>query len=81
VLTGIYELLQVPHPCVVTDLWLLCEIFFLPPFNPLTLEKREKRIEREGKKSLNKVRGWKQGDVIVKLLRHIKFLGANLIFV
>jgi hypothetical protein len=30
---------------------------FFHPFNPLTLDRREKQIERTGKRSLNKVRG------------------------
>jgi hypothetical protein len=41
---------------------------FFHPFSPLTLDKREKRIERKGKRSLNKVRDQKRGDVIVRLL-------------
>ena len=43
-------------------LWVLLSSTFLYPFNLLTLAKREKRIERKGKRSLNKVRGQKQGD-------------------
>lgn len=54
-------------------LWLICGFFYLPPFstpfstlsvNPLTLDKREERIE--GKTML--------------LLNYFKFLGASLIF-
>lgn len=49
--------------------------FFLPspslffyPFNPLTVVKRwEKGIERKGKKSPNKGRGQKRGDIIRQL--------------
>jgi hypothetical protein len=41
-------------------LWLLCGFFFLPPlsppFQPLTLDRRAKRIERKG------------GDIILRLL-------------
>jgi hypothetical protein len=32
---------------------------FLPPFGPLTLDRREKRIKGKGKNSLNKIRGEK----------------------
>ena len=42
--------------------------FFFHLFNPLTLDRRERRIERKRKRSLNKVRGWEGGDVIVRLL-------------
>jgi hypothetical protein len=35
------------------------------PFSPLTLDRREKRTERKGKRSLNKVRGWEEGGYIV----------------
>lgn len=56
--------------CKCGGLLLLRGFFFLPPssprffhpFNPLTLDKREKRVEGKGKTSLNKVRGWKAGD-------------------
>jgi hypothetical protein len=41
---------------------------FFHPFNPQTLDKRDKRPERNGKRSLNKVRGWKVDDVITRLL-------------
>jgi hypothetical protein len=55
---------------------LLCGFFFLPPFstpflphfNLLTLNKREKWIERREKRPQYKVRGEKGGDVIIKLL-------------
>jgi hypothetical protein len=53
--------------------------FFFHPFNPLTLYKRGKRIEK--KRPLNKVRGLKGGHV--PLLPDdwgVKFLGASLIF-
>lgn len=36
--------------------------------NPLTLHKREKRIERKGKCSLNKFKGGKGVNVIIRLL-------------
>jgi hypothetical protein len=38
--------------------------FFIHRLNPLTLEKREERIEGKGKRSLNKV-GWEGGDIII----------------
>jgi hypothetical protein len=38
---------------------------FFSPFNPLTLDMREK--QRKGERSLNKVRGWKGGNVTVRL--------------
>lgn len=37
-------------------------------FNSLTLDKREKRMEREGKRSLNKVRCQKEGGIILRVL-------------
>lgn len=42
--------------------------FFFHLFNPLTLGRRGRRIERKRKRSLNKVGDWKGGDVIVRLL-------------
>lgn len=51
---------------------LLSEFFFLSfsfyPFKPLVLDRREKRIERRGKRCLYKVRDQKRGNVIVRLL-------------
>jgi hypothetical protein len=41
---------------------------FFQPFNPLTLEKREKMIEGKGKKSLNKVRGQRGVMLSIRLL-------------
>jgi hypothetical protein len=41
---------------------------FFSPFNPLPLDKREKRTEGKGKLSLSKVRGPKGGDVVIRLL-------------
>lgn len=38
---------------------------FLLPSQPLTLDKRLKRIERKGKRSLDKVRDPKEGDLII----------------
>ena len=42
--------------------------FFFCPFNPLTLDEKEKRIERKEKIFLNKVRGQKWDDITVRLL-------------
>jgi hypothetical protein len=42
--------------------------FFFHPFNILSLDKREKRIERKGKRSLNKVSGQERSDVSLILL-------------
>lgn len=36
------------------------------PFNPLTLDRREKRAERKGKRSLDKARVQKGGDAILR---------------
>jgi hypothetical protein len=58
---------------------LFCAIFFPPPFstffchpgNTITLDKRDlkkRRIEKKEKRSLNKVRDPKEGDVILRLL-------------
>jgi hypothetical protein len=52
---------------------------FFYPFSPLTLDKKGKRIEGKGKRSLNKVRGWKWGNYFL-LIRDIEFLRASLIF-
>jgi hypothetical protein len=38
------------------------------PSSPLTVDKREKRIERKGKRSLNKVRDGKGSNIIFRLL-------------
>lgn len=38
------------------------------PFDPLTLDKTEERIERKEKRSLSKVRCQKGGDFIARLL-------------
>jgi hypothetical protein len=48
-----------PNVAVYATLWLLSSSppLFSHPFNPLTLDRREKRIEGKGKRSLNKVRG------------------------
>jgi hypothetical protein len=43
-------------------------LFFFHPFNLLTLDKREERIARKGRRSLNKVRGGKVADVIIRIL-------------
>jgi hypothetical protein len=48
-------------------------LFHLSPlffhlFNPLTFDKREKGIEGKGKRSLNKVWGWKGGSVLIRPL-------------
>ena len=59
-------------PCLL----LFCGFLFLFPFptlfllpcQPLTLDRREERMERKGKRSLNRVRGWKEGDIIFRLL-------------
>jgi hypothetical protein len=67
---------------------LFCGFFFLPPFyllflslfQPLTLDKREKRIERRGKRSLNKVKGESLLLDCLLLIRGTEFLGASLIF-
>lgn len=40
-------------------------LFSPHPFNPLTLDKREKRVEGEGKRSLNKVRGQKESNILL----------------
>ena len=70
--------------------WLLCGFFsllpisssFLPPSNPLTLDKREKRIER---KEIPKYsQGLKKGVILsldyFLLFRGAEFLGASLNF-
>jgi hypothetical protein len=53
-------------------------------FNPLSLDKREERREREEKRSLKKARSQKGGKVIISILPAdwgTEFLGASLIFV
>jgi hypothetical protein len=59
----------------VACLWLLYRFYFplfsIPffhPFNLLTPDKREERIERKVKRSLNKVRGVKGSNCIIRLL-------------
>jgi hypothetical protein len=42
---------------------------FFHLFNPVTLNKIDKRLERKGKRSLKKARDWKGGDNIDRLLR------------
>jgi hypothetical protein len=45
-----------------------CSSTFLPPFHPLTLDRREKRRERKGERFLNKARGQKRDNIIIRLL-------------
>lgn len=55
---------------------LLCG-FFLPPFStsqPLTPDKREKRMERKGKRPLNKVWG---GKGVTLLLDYFLLIGVS----
>ena len=65
--------------------------FFLPspsfsyPFNPLTLARREKQIERKGKRSLEKVWSLEQNRASLLLdyflmIRGIEFLWVSFIF-
>jgi hypothetical protein len=67
-------------PCLL----LLCGFFLFLPFqSPNTREERKKdKKGREGKRSLNKVKGWKgatcSSDYFL-FVRVIKFLGASLI--
>jgi hypothetical protein len=72
-------------------LWLLWESFFSPLFStlfltpfqppPPTLDRREKIIEGERKKILNKVRDYKGGSIVDRQfflqIRGIKFLGGE----
>lgn len=72
------------RPGLLATLWALFlspfSTLFLLSFQPPTLNKRKKKIEGKGKRSLNKVRGQKGDDVIVRLLPvdwGIKLLGAK----
>lgn len=66
---------QDPRIQACSCLLLLCG-FFVPPFStlpapfqtPNTVRIKKDRIERKGKRSLNKVRGSKGGNVIIRLL-------------
>lgn len=42
--------------------------FFFSLLDPVTLDKIDKRIEKKEKRSLKKVRVWKGGDIIDRLL-------------
>ena len=68
-------------------LLLLCSIlFFFLPFNSLTLdnrEKKKKRVERKGKRSLNKVSSSRGAMLLLDyflLIRGVRFLKASFIF-